>query len=132
MMDFIERLRDTVNNLELPLCCRFGVLEGEESLVLNPSAGGGIRKEYFDGMVDQAMQFDFFVKTRSGMDGIVMLNTIAAGLERLTALPSCNQSYEFGEISIHTQPSMLGADEHFVVSTMTIQALLTMHKEEII
>lgn len=126
-MDFIERLKDSVNQIEnLPIKCVLGYLKPTESLVIYPLAGSKVEREFFDGVKDQALNYEFAMKSKDQEKIQAGLWLIQNYLEELDSLTSNDGSFEFREIYITNKPYInSGDDQGFYIFQIDIMASIT-------
>lgn len=133
-MDFIERLNEQINKTpSLPLTCRLGYLDTEESLVLYPLPGSRIVGEFMDGITDQQLNYEVAMKSKSQSKIHQSLWAIQNALELLTELESTDGSFEFTDLIMTNKPYINEADQQgWFVFLLTLQADVTVieNKEE--
>lgn len=131
-LDFIDRLSDAVNSLELELPIHIGLLDREDSLALYSIAGGKTIKEFYDGAKDKLLNYEISVKTKQQERAIKSLDSIAQYIEGINSITSKNDSYEFQNILISSESYYVGQDETgFFFYRLTFQTKLTIYKGDI-
>lgn len=127
-LDFINRLRDKINTLNLYANCTIGLLGASESLSVMPMPGGA-EVEYMDGVRDKDYQVQVNAKSKNQGNCINALTTIYQTLERLTELPSNNGSFDFQKITTQSLPSLVMQDEQgFFIYALSISAKITIYE----
>lgn len=126
-MDFIERLNESVNTLgDLPIKCKLGYLKPTESLVLYPLAGGKVEQEFYDGVKDQALNYEFAMKLKDQEAINKTLWLIQSCLEELEELESNDGSFEFRKIEITNKPYINDEDEQgYYIFLIDVTASIT-------
>lgn len=134
-LDFLLKLNQYINVQKLagsvdnkPLVSNVGLLNTTESLSVMAMPGG---KEtvFWDGDRDKAYQVQINVKSKRHDVCMNALNVIAKKLEELTELPSSNDTYEYQQINITSNPSFVTNDEQgFFIWALSISATLTIFK----
>lgn len=130
-LDFVYRLSENIESLSLDLPNYVGNLDREDSIALYALPGGRTIQEFYDGVKDKQLNYEFSVKTKDQETAITSLDTIAQHLEDIVDIPSINGSYDFQNISIVSESYFVGQDESgFFFYRLTIQPKLTIYKEE--
>lgn len=131
-MDFIDRLTDRVNEIPgLPIVCRIGYLDTEESFVVYPLPGSRTVTEYMDGTKDQQLNFEFAMKSKSQRNIHQTLWSVQNVLEDLEELESHDDSFEFQDLIITNKPFINQMDDQgWFVFLLDIQANITVFKED--
>ena len=131
-MDFIDRLTDRVNEIPgLPISCRVGYLDTEESFVVYPLPGSRTVTEYMDGTKDQQLNFEFAMKSKSQRNIHQTLWSVQNVLEDLEELESHDDSFEFQDLIITNKPFINQMDDQgWFVFLLDIQANITVFKED--
>jgi hypothetical protein len=126
-MDFIDRLCDSVNSIpNLPINCSLGYLLSTECLVLYPLPGGQVEREFYDGIKDQVLNYEFSMKSQDQQAIQRTLWLIQSHLEELSSLNSDDGSFDFGEIRISNKPYINNEDEQgYYIFILDIQAAIT-------
>lgn len=128
-MDFIDRLADEVNTLNLPVPLSIGYLQEVESLVIYPMPGSKTTKTYMDGATDQALNFEFAMKSKSPRKLHDTLWLIQNEIEQLKTLNSNDDSFEFRQIKVTDKPFIGDADNQgWFVFLLNISAEITVLK----
>lgn len=131
-MDFMERLCEKVNQIpNLPTPCRMGYLGAEESFVVFPLPGSRVVRRFMDGTSEQALNFEFAMKSKSQSKIHATLWMVQNELEALEGLVSQDDSFEFEELIITNKPFISQADEQgWYVFLLDVKANITVFKEE--
>lgn len=131
-MDFIERLKDSVNAIEdMPIRCRIGYLQPTESFCVYPLPGSKVVREFFDGMKDQQLNFEFAMKSTDQQKISNTLWLVQSSLEELSELESLDGSFEFDSISITNKPFINQMDDkQNYIFVLDIQANITTYPKE--
>lgn len=131
-MDFIERLKDRVNAIEdMPIRCRIGYLQPTESFCVYPLPGSKVVREFFDGMKDQQLNFEFAMKSTDQQKISNTLWLVQSSLEELSELESLDGSFEFDSISITNKPFINQMDDkQNYIFVLDIQANITTYPKE--
>ena len=104
-MDFIERIKDSVNSIdELPIKLRSGFLGVSESLVIYSSAGSTAIKEYMDGAKDVNMNYEIAMKSKDGDKLQQVLWLISEHLDKVKSVISQDDSFTFNKLTITSKP----------------------------
>lgn len=131
-MDFLERLVDTVNNINgLPIRCEPGYLKETESFVVYPIPGSRVVNEYFSGVKDQQINYEFAMKSKT--PGLIhdTLWIVQNALEQIDNIESNDGSFEFDELIITNKPFINQADSQgWFVFLLDIQAKITTFKNK--
>ena len=129
-LDFIWRLNDYINTLDLFAWSNVGLLEESESLSVMAMPGGE-ETIYFDGTRDKNLNIQINAKSRNQLNCIDSLAKIARVLENLpeNAIESENDSFYFESISVTSPVSIVAQDEQgFFIYALSISAKITIHK----
>lgn len=111
-MDFIERIKDSVNSIdELPIKLRSGYLIVSESLVIYSSAGSTAIKEYMDGAKDVNMNYEIAMKSKDGDKLQQVLWLISEHLDKVKSVISQDDSFTFNKLTITSKPFINQYDE---------------------
>lgn len=110
-MDFIDRLKDSVNAKNLPIKLRTGYLSDKESLVIYPIAGSSITQGYMDGVKDINLNYEIAMKSQDGQKISDTLWTIQNYLELLESVTSADSSFEFNDLRITNKPYINYTDD---------------------
>lgn len=131
-MDFIERLKDSVNAIEdMPIRCIIGYLQPTESFCVYPLPGSKVVREFFDGMKDQQLNFEFAMKSTDQQKISNTLWLVQSSLEELSELESLDGSFEFDSISITNKPFINQMDDkQNYIFVLDIQANITTYPKE--
>lgn len=131
-MDFIERLKEHVNNIpNLLIQCKTGYLGVDESFVIYPLPGSNVTQEYMDGTTDQQLNFEFAMKSKSQSKIHNTLWLVQTELERLRDLNSSDGSFDFQNLTITNKPFINQNDEQgWFVFLLDVQAKITVYEEE--
>lgn len=129
-LDFIWRLNDYINTLNLFASSTVGGLKANDSISLLPMPGGE-ETVYFDGVRDKHYQVQIDAKSENQLNCIESLSKIARVLENLEegAIQSHNDTFEFESIRITSLPSLIGQDEQgFFIYALSISAKITIYE----
>ncbi|MGL4697128.1 phage tail terminator protein [Enterococcus larvae] len=125
-MDFLERLVDKINENNLPINCNIGYLEKEQSFVIYPMAGSRVIAEFYDGVKDKALNYQFAFKSKDQKltnETLWKVHEIVDGIE---IIESEDNSFKFDEIQVIDTPFINQFDETgYFVFLLTIQAKIT-------
>lgn len=111
-MDFIERIKDSVNSIdELPIKLRIGYLGTDESLVIYPLPGSTTTKEYMDGAKDVDMNYEIAMKSKDGDKLQQVLWLISEHLDKIKSVISQDDSFTFNKLTITSKPFINQYDE---------------------
>lgn len=124
--DFLEQLNSVINTLNLPIPCRMGYLDEDESLVCYPLAGGKVNTLYMDEAKDVTLPFEIAIKTKSHSKANTCIWAINEALSEFSLeLPSKNGSYEFDNLTV-TMPFLNDRDDQgYYIYLQDIQANIT-------
>lgn len=131
-MDLIDRIKDSVNTLNLPVKLTKGVLmAGKESLVIYPLAGSKVSQSYMDGAKDANINLEIAMSSK---DGSLLENTlwqVQDYLDMLDDVPSADGSYQFNHIEVTSKPYIAKLDETgWLVFMLTFQVNVTTKEEK--
>ena len=129
-LDFIWRLNDYINTLDLFARSNVGILEAEDSLSVMAMPGGE-ETVYFDGTRDKNLNIQINAKSINQLNCIDSLAKIARVLENLpeNAIQSENDSFYFESISVTSPVSIVAKDEQgFFIYALSISAKITIYK----
>lgn len=129
-LDFIWRLNDYINTLDLFAWSNVGLLEETESLSVMAMPGGE-ETVYFDGTRDKNLNIQINAKSRNQLDCIDSLAKVARVLENLdeNTIKSENNSFYFESISVTSPVSIVAQDEQgFFIYALSISARITIFK----
>lgn len=110
-MDFMDRLKDSVNTQSLPIKLRTGYLSDKESLVIYPQAGSSVTQTYMDGVRDINLNYEIAMKSQDGQKISDTLWTIQNYLELLESVTSTDNSFEFNDLRITNKPYINYTDD---------------------
>ncbi|PAE27913.1 capsid protein [Paenibacillus sp. 7884-2] len=131
-MDFLDRLQDKVNSLQLPIILQQGYLGSDESFVVYPLPGGRTVTEYMDGTKDRILNFEFAMKSKRQSVINPTLWMVQNVLDELEELESKDGSFEFEYLTITNTPFINQIDEQgWFVFLLDVQANITVFKEEL-
>ncbi|KRN61619.1 capsid protein [Carnobacterium divergens] len=130
-MDFIERIKDSVNSIdELPIKLRSGYLGVSESLVIYSSAGSTAIKEYMDGAKDVNMNYEIAMKSKDGDKLQQVLWLISEHLDKVKSVISQDDSFTFNKLTITSKPFINQYDEQgWLVFLLDFTANITIEGE---
>ncbi|EHC6275904.1 capsid protein [Listeria monocytogenes serotype 1/2b] len=124
-LDFLYRLKDAVNSLNLEFPLIIGQLSTSDSISLHALPGGRNIEFCYDGTKDKQLSYEFSIKTKNQEKAMNDLTVISEFLEDLTELSSENDSYLFDSIIISNEPFFVGRDEQgFFFYSLNLQALI--------
>ncbi|HAO5804831.1 TPA: capsid protein [Listeria monocytogenes] len=124
-LDFIYRLKDAVNSLNLEFPLVIGQLSTSDSISLHALPGGKNINFCYDGTKDKQLTYEFSIKTKNQAKAMDDLSVISSFLEDLMDLSSQNASYIFNSIEISSEPFFIGRDEQgFFFYSLNLQALI--------
>lgn len=127
-LDFMLRLNEKINSMNLFAPSVIGILEENESISIMPMPGGA-ETVYYDGIRDKDYQVQINTKSRKQDNCMNALTTIYQTLEQLESLPSDNGSYDFQSISTTSLPSLVMMDEQgFFIYQLSISAKITIYQ----
>jgi len=127
-LDFMAKLNQKINSLDLYAPCTIGVLGKGESLSIMAMPGGE-ETVYFNGWRDKDYQVQVNAKSRNHNNCFNALTVIYQTLENLDDLPSDNGSYDFQRITTQSLPSLVMQDEDgFFVYQLSISAKITIYE----
>lgn len=130
-MDFIERIKDSVNSIEeLPIKLRSGYLGVSESLVIYSSAGSTAIREYMDGAKDVNMNYEIAMKSKDGDKLQQVLWLISEHLDKVKSVISQDDSFTFNKLTITSKPFINQFDEQgWLVFLLDFTANITIEGE---
>ena len=123
-LDFIWRLNDYINTLDLFARSNVGILKADDSLSVMAMPGGE-ETVYFDGTRDKNLNIQINAKSINQLNCIDSLAKIARVLENLpeNAIQSENDSFYFESISVTSPVSVVGQDEQgFFIYALSVSA----------
>lgn len=129
-LDFIWRLNDYLNTLDLFAWSDVGGLDSQESLSLLAQPGGN-EKVYMNGVRDKDYQMQINAKSKNQFNCVESLSKIAKKLENLqeNMIKSDNGTFDFESIKILSPLSIVGQDEQgFFIYALSISAKITIYK----
>ncbi|GEN87251.1 phage tail terminator protein [Oceanobacillus sojae] len=131
-MDFLERLVDEVNSIDrLPIRCEPGYLGEAESFVVYPIPGSRVVNEYYNGVKDQQLNYEFAMKSKIPGNIHNTLWVVQNALEQIESINSNDGSFEFDELIITNKPFINQADSQgWFVFLLDIQAKITTFNKE--
>lgn len=128
-MDFIERLTEKINTLELPNHLVKGYLDANESLVIYPIPGGRTIREYMNGDEDKRLNYEIAYKSKSQEKLSGTLWELQTFVDELEELESENDSFQFNDIAVTNTPYINSFDDQgWYVFLLDIQAEITIFK----
>lgn len=130
-MDFIERIKDSVNSIDnLPIQLRIGYLGTDESLVIYPLPGSATTKEYMDGAKDVDMNYEIAMKSKDGDKLQRVLWLISEHLDKVKSVISQDDSFTFNKLNITSKPFINQYDEQgWLVFLLDFTANITIEGE---
>lgn len=129
-LDFIWRLNDFVNTLDLFAPSVVGILDEGESISVMAMPGGE-ETVYFDETRDKNLNIQINAKSVSQFNCIEALSHIARVLETLpeNAIKSENDSFYFNSMRVASFVSIVGQDEQgYFIYQVSLAAKITIHK----
>lgn len=129
-LDFIWRLNDYINTLELFSWSDVGVLDTDDSLSLMAMPGGE-ETIYMNGIRDKNYQMQVNAKSRNQFNCIEALSHVARVLENLQddEIKSHNDSFDFELINVSSPVSIVAQDEQgFFIYALSISAKITIYE----
>lgn len=129
-LDFIWRLNDYINTLDLFAWSNVGILDIGES-ISTMAMPGGEEIVYFDGARDKDLNVQINAKSENQLHCIEALSKVARVLENLkeNTIKSENDSFYFESINITSPVSIVGEDEQgFFIYALSISAKITIYK----
>lgn len=129
-LDFIWRLNDYINTLNLFAWSDVGVLDTGESMSLMAMPGGD-ETVYFDGIRDKDYQMQVNAKSKNQLNCVESLSEVARVLENLKEgeIKSHNGSFDFESIKVTVMPNIIGQDEQgFFIYALNISAKITIYE----
>src|SRR5690625_426299 len=129
-LDFIWRLNDYINTLDLFAWSNVGMLEVDESLSVLAMQGGA-ETIYMDGTRDKNLNIQVNPKSQDQLNCIESLLVIARKIENLPehAIQSDNDSFKFQKISITSPLSIVAHDDqNYFIYALSISAKITIYE----
>lgn len=127
-LDFVDRLHEFVESLELDYPAHIGSLDTKESIAIYPLPGGKIKQQFFDGTADRLLNYEFAIKSKKQRKAIATLDKLAEVLPD-AEIVSANGSYDFRGIEISSEPFNSEMDEHYFYHALSVIAELTTYKQ---
>lgn len=129
-MDLIERLKDTVNMIQgLPIRCLLGYLKPDESFVVYPLPGSKVVRQYYDGIKDQTLNFEFAMKSKDQQKIHQTLWAVQNFLEQLEELSSKDGSFDFDGITVTNKPFITNLDDTgYYIFNLDVAIAVTSYK----
>src|SRR5690625_1349196 len=129
-LDFIWRLNDYINTLDVFAHSNVGTLGINESLSVLAMPGGE-ETIYMDGTRDKFLNIQVNAKSQNQLNCIESLSLIARKLENLVegAITSDNDSFKFQKISITSPLSIVVHDEKgYFIYAISISTKITIYE----
>ena len=129
-LDFIWRLNDYINTLDLFAWSNVGVLDDDDSISVMAMPGGE-ETIYFDGTRDKNLNVQINAKSKNQLSCIDALSKIARVLENLeeNTIKSHNETFYFESIRVTSPVSIVAHDEQgFFIYALSISAKITIYK----
>ena len=127
-LDFMMKLNQKINSLDLYAHSIIGILDEGDSLSIMAMPGGA-EQVYMDGVRDKDYQVQVNAKSKNQMNCFDALTKIYQTLENLSVLESDNDSFDFNKISTQSLPSLVMQDEQgFFVFALSISAKITIYE----
>lgn len=130
-LDFIWRLNDYINTLDLFAWSDVGGLGKTESISLMAMPGGE-ETVYMNGVRDKDYQMQVNAKSRNQLHCIESLSKVAKTLENLQAdeIVSHNESFDFESIKLTSLLSQVAQDEQgYFIYAFSLSAKITIYGE---
>lgn len=127
-LDFIWKLNDYINTLDLFAHSNVGLLEGESISVL--AMPGGNETVFHDGVRDKDYQVQINAKSKNQLNCVESLSKIAKKLELLEDgdIQSGNDTFDFQNINVTSFVSIVGQDEQgYFIYQVSISAKITIY-----
>lgn len=129
-MDFIDRLKDSINTLSLPLKMRTGYLSDKETLVIYSMPGSKTTQLYMDGTKDVNLNYEIAMKSKDGQSIETTLWNIQDYIENILEIDSKDNSFEFNGINITNKPFISEADtQGWFVFLLDVTANVTIYNK---
>ena len=129
-LDFVWRLNDYINTLDLFAWSDVGGLDTEESISVMPMPGGE-ETVYMNGIRDKDYQLQINAKSKSQFNCIEALSEVARVLENLSegAIESENDSFDFESVKLTSMPNLIVYEEQgYFTYALSISAKITIYK----
>lgn len=130
-LDFIWRLNDYINTLDLFAWSDVGMLSETESMSLMAMPGGE-EKLFMDGTREKNYQMQVNAKSKNQLHCIESLSKAATALEGLKAneIKSDNGTFDFDSNKITSLLSLVGQDEQgYFIYAFSLSAKITIYGE---
>lgn len=127
-LDFLEKLNQKINSLNLYARSTVGLLGPSESLSIMAMPGGE-ETVFFDGTRDKNYNVQVNAKSQNQLNCFNALTKIYQTLENLEDLPSDNGSYDFQGVVAQSLPSLLQQDEQgYFIFVLSISIKITIYE----
>jgi len=127
-LDFLEKLNQKINSLNLYARSTIGSLGPSESLSITAMPGGE-ETVFFDGTRDKNCNVQVNAKSKNQLNCYNALTKIYQTLENLDDLPSGNGSYDFQGVVSQSLPSLLQQDEQgYFIFVLSISIKITIYE----
>ena len=111
-MDLLERVNDTINEIEdLPVKSTLGYLGANESLVIYPLAGSNVIQTYMTGDKEEDYNYEIAMKSKSQKDISETLWKITRTMQQIKEIESNTESFKFEDLTIANMPFINEADD---------------------
>ncbi|MGT2834018.1 minor capsid protein [Streptococcus hyointestinalis] len=129
-IDFIERLKDKINALNLAIEARLDYLDEKEGLVIYALPGGKVEDEDLAGTQTVSLPYEIAIKSQDQALNNVILWQINAALSSFDLdISSSNGSYTFLSLTVEA-PSLNDLDEQgFYVYLLDVTAFLEIERK---
>lgn len=130
-LDFIWRLNDYINTLDLYAWSDVGMLSDTDSISLMAMPGGE-ETVFHDGARDKDYQMQVNAKSENQLNCIDALSKIARKLEKLEegAISSDNNTFDFESIKVTSFVSIIGQNEQgYFIYQVSLSAKITIYGE---
>lgn len=128
-LDFMDRLNEYINTLDLYARSRIGLLSTDDSISVMAMPGGE-ETVFFDGIRDKDYQIQVSAKSKDQNNCYTALTDIYQDLERLDELESKNGSFDFQNIKTASLPNLIGQDDDgFFIWGVNLSCKITIYEE---
>lgn len=111
-MDATERLCDVINSIDdLPMKCKVGFLNTDNSLKVFANPGGRVVSEDFAGNSNKVLPYSVGIRTADQQLADSTMWKISTFLDNLNELKSQDGSFTFNSLELNGLPNVSVADE---------------------
>lgn len=111
-MDLLERVNDTINNIDgIPVRSFLGYLGARESLVIYPLAGSNVTRTFMTGDTEEEHHYEIAMKSQSEEKISVTLWKVTRALQQIEDIKSNSGAFEFEDLTIDNMPFINEADD---------------------